>query len=395
LLASAKSLEIDLAMKLFREIVYGLEFLHAHAICHRDLKPENILLNQFNDIKIGDFGFARWMRRNVAETSCGSPHYAAPEVVRGVPYDGRAADIWSCGVILFALLAGKLPFYDPGIRNLLAKVKSGRYVMPDLPPEIQSLITGMLTVEPSARITIEKIKAHPAFRLGVPTPVYILPSPVPPPLIIEPIEASTIDPAVFAVLRGIGFASDEELAAEFTMVGTSMAKVFYTMLLSVRSLESYPWDDHEIRHDPPADPLIVSPRHLFPSAAEELFARPEPGADNSGSSPYSIAERAEWADICQRELKADLVQPCVGIALPLEVLMGKMQQMLVSLGFQWFHPDDFTIVGRYTDRTMYMVVKVERETAGTVSMNLYFTQASPTVVQYILETTKVALTSPE
>jgi BR serine/threonine kinase len=107
LLISAKSLPLILAMKIFREIIYGLEFLHSIAICHRDLKPENILLNQFNDIKIGDFGFARWMRRNIAETSCGSPHYAAPEVVRGIPYDGRAADIWSCGVILFALLSGR------------------------------------------------------------------------------------------------------------------------------------------------------------------------------------------------------------------------------------------------------------------------------------------------
>jgi BR serine/threonine kinase len=392
LLASVKSLEIELAMKLFREIVYGLEFLHAHAICHRDLKPENILLNQFNDIKIGDFGFARWMRRNIAETSCGSPHYAAPEVVRGVPYDGRAADIWSCGVILFALLVGKLPFNDPGIRNLLAKVKSGKYVMPDLPPEIQSLISAMLTVDPTARITIEKIKAHPAFHLGIPSPIYALPSPVPPPLIVEPMEVSAIDPAAFAVLRGIGFASDDELTAEFTMVGTSMAKVFYTMLLSARTLESYPWDDHEIESKPPSDPLIVS-EHLFPNSAEENFARPEFG--DSGSSPYSIAERAEWAEICHRELKADLVQPCVGIALPLEVLMGKMQQLLISLGFQWFHPDDFTIVGRYTDRTMYLVVKVERETARTVSMNLYFTQASPSVVQYILENTKIALTSSE
>jgi serine/threonine protein kinase len=92
-------------MNFFRQIIYGVEYLHVHAICHRDLKPENILLNETNDLKIGDFGFARWMKANIAATSCGSPHYAAPEVIRGTPYDGRAADIWSCGVILFALLA--------------------------------------------------------------------------------------------------------------------------------------------------------------------------------------------------------------------------------------------------------------------------------------------------
>ncbi|OHS96356.1 CAMK family protein kinase [Tritrichomonas foetus] len=104
-LVSRRSIPLDLALKFFRQIIYGLEFLHEHAICHRDLKPENILLDENDDIKIGDFGFARWMKSNIADTSCGSPHYAAPEVIRGIPYDGRAADIWSCGVILYALVA--------------------------------------------------------------------------------------------------------------------------------------------------------------------------------------------------------------------------------------------------------------------------------------------------
>ena len=99
-----QSCPLDVSLKFFRQIIYGLEFLHVHAICHRDLKPENILLDENDDIKIADFGFARWMKSNIAETSCGSPHYAAPEVIRGIPYDGRAADIWSCGVILYALV---------------------------------------------------------------------------------------------------------------------------------------------------------------------------------------------------------------------------------------------------------------------------------------------------
>jgi BR serine/threonine kinase len=136
-LSAMRVLPVELGMQFFRQIIYGLDFLHTHGICHRDLKPENILLDEFDDLKIADFGFARWMRSNIAETSCGSPHYAAPEVVRGIPYDGRAADIWSCGVILFALLAGRLPFTDPSIRNLLVKVKSGQYAMPDFPAPVR------------------------------------------------------------------------------------------------------------------------------------------------------------------------------------------------------------------------------------------------------------------
>lgn len=104
-LVEHKCLPEDAAMKFFRQIIYGLEYLHSLGICHRDLKPENILLDENLNIKIADFGFARFVKTNIADTSCGSPHYAAPEVVRGEPYDGRCADIWSCGVILYALLA--------------------------------------------------------------------------------------------------------------------------------------------------------------------------------------------------------------------------------------------------------------------------------------------------
>lgn len=104
-LVRSQSLREDVALDIFRQLIYGLDYLHKHSICHRDLKPENILLDANGHIKIADFGFARWMKEKIAETSCGSPHYAAPEVIRGHPYDGCAADIWSAGVILFALLA--------------------------------------------------------------------------------------------------------------------------------------------------------------------------------------------------------------------------------------------------------------------------------------------------
>ena len=91
-----------------------------------------------------------------------SPHYASPEVVQGISYNGMKADIWSCGVILFALVTGKLPFDDENIRRLLSKVKSGVFNMPGyLPLDLQDLIKRMLTVDPIERISIEEIKKHP------------------------------------------------------------------------------------------------------------------------------------------------------------------------------------------------------------------------------------------
>jgi BR serine/threonine kinase len=109
-LVTRRRLEPPVALSLFREIIYGLDYMHSIGICHRDLKTENLLLDEYDHILIADFGFARWMRSNLAETSCGSPHYTAPEVIKGVQYDGRGADVWSSGVILYALLAVFLLF---------------------------------------------------------------------------------------------------------------------------------------------------------------------------------------------------------------------------------------------------------------------------------------------
>ena len=106
-----KKLDPQVAISFFRQLILGLEYLHLHGICHRDLKPENLLLDSFNKIKIADFGFARWMQSNIVETGCGSPHYASPEVIKGFPYDGRTADIWSCGVIFYAMVVVCIFFF--------------------------------------------------------------------------------------------------------------------------------------------------------------------------------------------------------------------------------------------------------------------------------------------
>eukprot|EP01089_Gocevia_fonbrunei_P000284 TRINITY_DN10298_c0_g1_i1.p1 TRINITY_DN10298_c0_g1~~TRINITY_DN10298_c0_g1_i1.p1 ORF type:complete len:305 (+),score=37.45 TRINITY_DN10298_c0_g1_i1:176-1090(+) len=157
------NLEPREALHFFEEILQGLEYCHAHLICHRDLKPENLLLDSNNNIKIADFGMASLMEDgSLLETSCGSPHYASPEVIMGKKYDGKQADVWSLGVILYALLTGSLPFDDDNIRQLLSKVKSGIFSMPQyLPHSLKDLLWKMLTVEPEKRITIAEIKRHP------------------------------------------------------------------------------------------------------------------------------------------------------------------------------------------------------------------------------------------
>mmetsp|Transcript_19638 Transcript_19638/g.63124 ORF Transcript_19638/g.63124 Transcript_19638/m.63124 type:complete len:481 (+) Transcript_19638:299-1741(+) len=112
----------DEARHFFHQIISGVEYCHYHHIVHRDLKPENLLLDADNNIKIADFGLSNVMRDGeFLRTSCGSPNYAAPEVISGHLYAGPEVDVWSCGVILYALLCGSLPFDDESIPNLFKK----------------------------------------------------------------------------------------------------------------------------------------------------------------------------------------------------------------------------------------------------------------------------------
>ncbi|KAF0981671.1 hypothetical protein FDP41_012328 [Naegleria fowleri] len=159
-------LTIEEAFHFFKQIILGVEYCHKQLICHRDLKPENLLLDRYKNIKIADFGMASLMEEGkLLETSCGSPHYASPEIVRGLKYNGMEADIWSMGVILYALLTGRLPFDDETLHVLLAKVKEGKYEIPQfLDEDVRDLISKMLKLNPSERITIKGIKNHPWWR---------------------------------------------------------------------------------------------------------------------------------------------------------------------------------------------------------------------------------------
>lgn len=121
----------DEARRFFQQIVSGVEYCHRNMVVHRDLKPENLLLDSRMNVKIADFGLSNVMRDgHFLKTSCGSPNYAAPEVISGRLYAGPEVDVWSCGVILYALLCGSLPFDDENIPNLFKKIKGGIYTLP-------------------------------------------------------------------------------------------------------------------------------------------------------------------------------------------------------------------------------------------------------------------------
>ena len=155
---------------LFQQIISGVEYCHVHSVVHRDLKPENLLLDADYRIKIADFGLSNRLKDGqFLKTSCGSPNYAAPEVISGSLYAGPEVDVWSCGVILYALLCGSLPFDDENIRALFKKIKGGVYnIPPHVGVGVRDLIQRMLIVDPLKRITVPQIMAHPWFTTNLP-----------------------------------------------------------------------------------------------------------------------------------------------------------------------------------------------------------------------------------
>lgn len=369
-LVARKHLEPELAVHLFRELIYGLDYLHAHAMCHRDLKPENILLDENDHIKIADFGFARWMRTNIAETSCGSPHYAAPEVVKGLHYDGRAADVWSCGVILYALLAGRLPFDDPSVRTLLAKVKSGKYVMPDFPRPLQDLISRMIEVDVKKRITIPEIKQHPAFMMTLPSD-YCIPTPLPIPIMEKPLDTALIDGGILSILKGIGYASDEDIMREITSNSHTSAKVFYEMYQRHISVEYLPWEDEGSVYSNPDEMFMMSPKLIGGGQMQDPFRRNEKVFSPDISSPdiRSVAHRASGWDVAfAPELDGDCERIYDPVTVQLEVLMTTLQKWLTENDFKWFHPDDMQLVAKLTGHDFFMTLKAEYGSAESVQV---------------------------
>jgi len=169
-IVSKGRLSADEARNFFHQIISGVEYCHFQKIVHRDLKPENLLLDASLNIKIADFGLSNLMRDgDFLRTSCGSPNYAAPEVISGHLYAGPEVDVWSCGVILYALLCGSLPFDDESIPSLFKKIKSGMYSLPThLSQLAKNLIPRMLEVDPMKRITIPEIRLHPWFQHKLP-----------------------------------------------------------------------------------------------------------------------------------------------------------------------------------------------------------------------------------
>lgn len=171
-IVSVGKLPEDSAKYYFAQLVEGVEYCHSLGVCHRDLKPENLLLDDHGNIKISDFGLSSLYvgdadagsasRTELLHTTCGTPNYVAPEVLADQGYDGKKADVWSLGVILYVLLAGFLPFDESTIVALFDKIQKAEYSYPSwFSPEVREVLDRILIVDPKKRITLKELKVHP------------------------------------------------------------------------------------------------------------------------------------------------------------------------------------------------------------------------------------------
>lgn len=220
------------ARHFFQQIISGLECCHRNMVVHRDLKPENLLLDARHHVKLADFGLSNVMRDgHFLKTSCGSPNYAAPEVISGKLYAGPEVDVWSCGVILYALLCGSLPFDDENIPNLFKKIKQGSYSFPNyLTPGARDLIRRMLIVQPLERITIPEIRQHPWFSVNLPRYLAVMQA--------EPVSAVRIDKEALQQCSNWGFDQHALVTALKTRQSTR-ATVAYHLVVDNRSTDNH------------------------------------------------------------------------------------------------------------------------------------------------------------
>ena len=153
----------------FYQLINGLDYIHHKNIVHRDLKPENLLLSKDNILKIVDFGLSNYyyLDGKLLSTPCGSPCYASPEMVCGNRYNGFRIDIWSCGIIIFAMICGYLPFEDPDNEILFKKIMKCEVDYPDyLSDDVLDIMNKIIVVDPNKRYDIEQIKKHPFYLKG-------------------------------------------------------------------------------------------------------------------------------------------------------------------------------------------------------------------------------------
>ncbi|EDK36741.2 conserved hypothetical protein [Meyerozyma guilliermondii ATCC 6260] len=351
------------ARRFFQQIIAAVEYCHRHKIVHRDLKPENLLLDDQLNVKIADFGLSNIMTDgNFLKTSCGSPNYAAPEVISGKLYAGPEVDVWSSGVILYVMLCGRLPFDDEFIPALFKKISNGVYTLPNyLSPGAKHLLTRMLVVNPLNRITIHQIMEDPWFRHDV--EAYILPPDV------SHAKIDVNDDVVAALSATMGYDRDEILSViqRANESGTQPSSEILDAYLLMKENHSLVKDIKKTKGDQmdnflsssPPKAMLNSATHRAPGVQSSLTYQTLATVPDLSTLPNStIAILPSSLPSMHRAFMMDKTNPDAKIApvsnkksktrwhfgirsrsYPLDV-MGEIYRALKNLGAEWAKPTE-------------------------------------------------------
>lgn len=338
------------AKRFFQQIISGVDYCHRHMIVHRDLKPENLLLDKQLNVKIADFGLSNMMMDGeFLRTSCGSPNYAAPEVISGKLYAGPEVDIWSSGVILFALLCGTLPFDDEHVPSLFRKIKSGHYYTPDyVSKQASSLIAKMLVVDPIQRATIKDIREDEWFKDDLPT--YLFPTG-------SDVDASIIDTEVIqevcekcqvneadvhaALLSGD---QQDQLVIAYNLImdnkrladETEKLQILDFFVASSPPVESFMMQAGSTGHPgfQLSSPMLPS-AHAHPERMQKLNATVslEPMSASPDASKSAVVRKSKWHLGIRSQSK------------PLDI-MHEVFKAMKSLGYEWKVVTNYHVIVR-------------------------------------------------
>ncbi|CAH8336914.1 unnamed protein product [Eruca vesicaria subsp. sativa] len=176
-IAQQGKLKEDEARSYFHQLINAVDYCHSRGVYHRDLKPENLILDENGILKVSDFGLSAFSLQvrgdGLLHTACGTPNYVAPEVLSDKGYDGAAADVWSCGIILFVLMAGYLPFDEPNLMTLYKRIcKAEINCPPWFSPGAKGFIKRILDPSPITRISIAELLEDEWFKQGYKPPSF-------------------------------------------------------------------------------------------------------------------------------------------------------------------------------------------------------------------------------
>jgi serine/threonine protein kinase len=282
------------ACHIFHQLLQAIEYTHNLGIAHRDIKPENILLDSNHDIKFIDFGLGQtYSSDELLSTACGSPCYAAPEMVARKKYNGMKVDIWSSGITLYAMLCGYLPFDDEDLTNLYSKILKGEFVIPNhISKEAGDLIKKILVTDPTKRISLEEIKQHSWLKIRL---LFRIPR--------KPFSLATmteIDEEILMLVSGYGFEYNEVRDAVENNYLSPLTTTYY-LLLRKKVLGNFDDIDLEILEKQKKLTVTGSPSEKF-AESESTHGR---RLKTEGNCEYEVTGECEESDRFDLEKLSD------------------------------------------------------------------------------------------